>query len=353
MEERGGRQEADTTGIPEGARQALAKRLLDEYRADPDPGIHGAIDWLMRQRWGRREELQAIDKELVSPDLPRDRNWFINGQGQTFAVLRGDPGKGIEFQMGSTLESDPEREPNEVAHLRRIERPFAIALREVSLREYSRFLDEKPEGVQDFRENQSFKEIIPSADCAIGAVSWWEAARYCLWLSQKEGIPEAQWCFPKTIGPGMQLPPDYLERTGYRLPTEAEWEYACRARAVSSRPYGGTESWLPEYGWYVANSGRRMHPPGQTKPNDFGLFDALGNAAEWCVATFRPYPSAKGPNPITDAITEASFTEENLRILRGATLNSPAPNLRSAVRFRTQSGSHTAHYGFRPVRTYP
>jgi hypothetical protein len=339
--------------IPEPTRQALIEGFLGDYRADPDAGIHSAIDWLLRQRWGRAKDLEAIDKELASPNLPKDRQWFVNGQGQTFAILRGEAGKAIEFQMGSTQESDPDRDSDEVAHLCRIGRTFAIAAREVTVGQYARFLDEKPEGVKDWRANEQFKQQIPSADCAIGVVTWWEAAKYCNWLSQKEGIPEAQWCFPKTISPGMKLPSDYLERRGYRLPTEAEWEYACRAGAVSSRPYGRSEDWLNEYGWYISNSSRRMHSTGGKKPNDFGLFDFLGNAFEWCVDPYARRPAAKSTNPITDAVLDANFTEDNLRIFRGGSWSFPASDLRSGGRNWNRSVTEGPDVGFRPVRTFP
>jgi formylglycine-generating enzyme required for sulfatase activity len=183
-------------------------------------------------------------------------------------------------------------------------------------------------------------------------VTWWEAAKYCNWLSQKEGIAEDQWCFPKPIGPGMKQPPDYLERRGYRLPTEAEWEYACRAGTLSSRPFGRSEDWLSEYGWYIANSSRRMHSPGEKKPNDLGLFDSLGNAWEWCVDAYRPYPAANGPNSINDILIYADFKNEINRVLRGGAWLSTAPGLRSADRPRLRPDAHSPVIGFRIARTY-
>ena len=108
---------------------------------------------------------------------------------------------------------------------------------------------------------------------------------YCNWLSEKEGIPEDQWCYEQTAGgkyaAGMKIKRNHLKLTGYRLPTEAEWEYACRAGSVVGRYYGRTEELLPRYGWYQKNAEDHAWPVGRLRPNDLGLFDTLGNALEW------------------------------------------------------------------------
>src|SRR5262249_54058742 len=158
----------------------------------------------------------------------------------------------------------------------------AIATKEVTVAEYDRFLKSKPEGVVDWRDHEQFKRFFSSADCPLGLVDWYDAGKYCNLLRARGDGPESQGWYSEQLRAGMKLPADYLSRTGYRLPTEAEWEYACRAGAVSSRPFGGPNAWLVEYGWYQQNSGVRRHPVGQLKPNDLGLFDILGNADEWC-----------------------------------------------------------------------
>src|SRR5439155_22571080 len=78
--------------------------------------------------------------------------------------------------------------------------------------------------------------------------------------------------------PGFRLARNYLRRGGYRLPTDAEMEYATRAGAATARYYGETEELLPKYAWYLKNAQDRPWPVGMLKPNDFGLFDAHGNA---------------------------------------------------------------------------
>jgi formylglycine-generating enzyme required for sulfatase activity len=115
-------------------------------------------------------------------------------------------------------------------------------------------------------------------------VTWYDAAAYCRWLSEREGVPEHEMCYPpiKEIKEGMQLPGDYLKRTGYRLPTEAEAEYACRAGALTSRFFGSADELLPKYAYFRNNSKIRAWPVGSLRPNDLGLFDILGNVLEWC-----------------------------------------------------------------------
>ncbi len=136
--------------------------------------------------------------------------------------------------------------------------------------------------------------------------TWFIAAHYCNWLSQEEGLPSDQWCYipneDGAYGEGMTIPANVLDRTGYRLPTEAEWEYACRAGAVTSRYYGHSNKLLKAYAWYRANSAERAWMCGSLFPNDLGLFDMLGNEYEWCQERWAslPHLSVTG---ITERVT--------------------------------------------------
>src|SRR5262249_51709952 len=146
----------------------------------------------------------------------------------------------------------------------------------------------------------------------------YEAAAYCNWLSDQEGIAKDQWCYETDRqGRVTKLKANYLSLTGYRLPTEAEWEYACRAGAVTSRYYGETEELLAKYGWYFQNSKERTWPVGGKKPNDLGLFDLHGNVYTWCQESFKVYPAPKDDEAFEDKDDVLSILNTTSRVLRG------------------------------------
>jgi formylglycine-generating enzyme required for sulfatase activity len=120
-------------------------------------------------------------------------------------------------------------------------------------------------------------------DVPVVGINWFMAAEYCNLLSKEENIPKEQWCYDTDVrGQVTKLRANYLSLRGYRLPTEAEMEYATRAGAVTSRYFGETEELLEKYAWYERNSNKMLWRVGTKKPNDFGLFDVQGNCFTWC-----------------------------------------------------------------------
>src|SRR5262249_4922199 len=157
------------------------------YRDDPDPGVHGAVDWLLRHGkdgpdprpldWGGSAKLRQTENALKRRDPDGVRRWYVNGQGQTMVCVPGP----VEFRMGSPR-SDPERSGDEVPHWRHIGRSYALGARSVTVDEFGRFLKEHPDVPRPDTSVWS-----PDGDGPIIAVSWFTAARYCNWLSAKEG----------------------------------------------------------------------------------------------------------------------------------------------------------------------
>ena len=164
-------------------------------------------------------------------------------------------------------------------------------------------------------------------------ITWFEAAQYCNWLSEQDGIPKEEWCYPTLaeIKEGMTLPKEYLHRKGYRMPTEAEWQYACRAGTTSSRFYGSSEELLREYAWYTGSSfNERAWPVGQLKPNDLGLFDMYGSVWEWGQNWVRPSnPMSKDSTAVDTEDTILTVSKDYKRPRLGGSFTYPADYLRS------------------------
>jgi eukaryotic-like serine/threonine-protein kinase len=152
---------------------------------------------------------------------------------------------------------------------------------------------------------------------------------------------------------GIKLARNYLQRKGYRLPTEAEMEYATRAGAVTSRYYGETDELLDRYAWYFKNGNDHSWPVGRKKPNDFGLFDMQGNVFTWCQEPFSNYPHIRGNEISEDKEAVLVVVSTDSRVLRGGSFLSRASNVRSANRSNNVPTFLTDLFGFRLARTLP
>ena len=301
------------------------------YRDDPDAGIHGAAEWTLR-KWGQQAKLKETDNELMKVKERGDKRWFVNGQGQTFAVIDGP----VAFQMGSPP-TDTERAPgNEPQTCMRIPRRFAIASKEVSIEQFQRFL--KLAGITNERYNlgASFlTKFSPDPDGPWIGPDWYTAAHYCNWLSEREGLRKDQWCYLDNEGAnaeGMSIPANVLERLGLspahrggmgvRLPVRRDHQQILRSLDRPARRYARYQGNSKEHAWAC----------GSLFPNDLGLFDMLGNQYEWCQDSFNA--SRTGKNGLfSDDINVSSFVnEKNPRLLRGGAFNNrPAGAARRTV----------------------
>jgi formylglycine-generating enzyme required for sulfatase activity len=318
------------------------------YRDDPDAGIHGAAEWTLR-RWRQKEKTPSIELERISFDKRGERRWYTTGLGHTFVVIDGP----VELRTGSPPTDDERSAATETVRQMSIPRSFAVSAREVTVAQFERFVKET--GLHKL-DGGSLRRYSPGPDGPCLTVSWFAAAAYCNWLSKQEGLAASQWCYEPNadgvFGDGMKIPADALERTGYRLPTEAEWEYASRAGTETSRYYGSSIELLPNYAWCQSNSDGRSSPAGSLLPNDLGLFDTLGSVYEWCQDRNGAYRFAE-KGIFTDVLIEEVVRSDQYRIFRGGAFAAAAAEARSASR-----GAEIPTYdgfilGFRVARTLP
>ncbi len=171
----------------------------------------------------------------------------------------------------------------------------------------------------------------------VNNVSWFDAVRFCNLLSERMNLT------PCYSGLEAQEVVWEYEADGYRLPTEAEWEYAARAGSQTAWSFGDDKSQLEKYGWYDNNSGGTVHPVGKLEANPWGLYDMHGNVYEWCWDWFGAYTDESQIDPV-------GVEEGTSRVLRGGAFNYVPRYLRSAYRYRVGSMISFRESGFRCVR---
>jgi formylglycine-generating enzyme required for sulfatase activity len=255
--------------------------------------------------------LVAVKKEMMSSQLELGEP-IANSVGMLFVPIPAG-----QFQMGSEKSDKDTRELERPRHLVQISKTFYLSVYEVTQQQYERVMGSCPwKGKRNVLEGNDFPATY---------VSWNDAVEFCRRLSEREGVE-------------------------YRLPTEAELEYACRAGTSTAYSFGDDPSRLEQYAWYRENTVKAgepyAHSVGRKCPNQFALFDMHGNVAEWCQDWEAPYVSS----PVTSDPTGPPIGK--WRLLRGGAFLSPPWIVRSAYRFSDQPMSRFNYSGFRPVRTY-
>ena len=231
-----------------------------------------------------------------SGEAPADGGTVVNSLGMRMVLVPAG-----SFLMGSPPGA-PLRQEEEVPHRVTLTRAFRISATEVTRRQWLALMPTSPGSPRD-------------DDIPVASVSWREAQEFCVRLSQKEGAT-------------------------YRLPTEAEWEYACRAGG-DVPPAGAPD--LPTVAWYADNAEGTAHPVGRKKANAWRLHDLLGNVAEWTLDAYGPYPRAEATDPTGPA---PGVT----RVVRGGSWRSFPPALRCAARTGTPESYQLPHVGLRVVQ---
>ena len=241
-------------------------------------------------------------------EQPKER--ITNSLGMEFVLIK--PGK---FMMGSP-ENELGRSKGEIPHEINLTNPFYMQITEVTQGQWKALMKRNPSSQKRCGDN-----------CPVTHVTWMEAQKFIQELNQKEGTDK------------------------YRLPTEAEWEYACRAGTTTALPNGditelecGKDPNLYLIGWYCGNSGDNIQAVAQKKPNAWGLHDMPGNVQEWCQDYFGVYTYDEVTNP-------KGPPKGSYRAMRSGAFYSPARDLRCASRFGSTPHYIFRHIGFRLCRT--
>lgn len=250
-------------------------------------------------------------RQIPESELPAN---VENSIGMKFVLIHSG-----SFTMG-TPDSEVDREANEDLHKVKLTKPFYLGVYEVTQAQFVKVMGKNPS-----RYQPEATGVEDTSNFPVDSLSWADAIAYCEALSA--------------------LPEERNAGRRYRLPTEAEWEYACRADTQTAFSFGDDPSLLGEYAWYSENSEERSHPVGEKKPNPWGLYDMHGNAQELCWDWYGKH--------LTDATDPTGPTMEELieehRCRRGGAWYFEASECRSGARSSWPPDGRPAIHGLRVV----
>jgi formylglycine-generating enzyme required for sulfatase activity len=253
---------------------------------------------------------QAVQPEADTSESTQAGDPLVNSIGMKFLQIPSGT-----FTMGE----------NDEAHQVTLTKGFELGVYEVTQEQYEKLMGKTP---SEFKGKQN----------PVEKVSWDDAVKFCRKLSE--------------------LPEEKAAGYAYRLPTEAEWEYACRAETKTTYSFGDSVDSLGDYAWYNKNSGdpaggswvpedtvnNTTHPVGVKKPNPWGLYDMHGNVWEWCQARYGDYPSGSTTDPTGPA-------KGSDRVFRGGSWMNFSDGCSSANRRARAPDLRAPHLGFRVLRS--
>ena len=339
-------------GLSPGEREPLTGKLLDLYRNDPDSGIHGAAEWTLRQ-WKQQEKLKELDAELMKVKDRGERRWFVNGQGQTFAVIEGP----VEFRMGSPP-TEPERYAGRDPQRMRIPRRFAIATKEVTVEQFQRFLKLGGITIDRYQLSASVpQQVQPRSRRTVDRSRLVHGGSLLQLAERAGGFAQGPVVLPPQRGRSL--------RRGDVDPGRRS-----RAHGLSAAHRGGMGIRLPgRYGHQpvlrsldrpagrlCAVSGQQPgacldgREPATQRP---GIVRHAGERSVNGVRTTGVLSKPRQKGAYNDVLTSSeSIGNKSNRLYRGGAFEYPPEFLRSAERDAEPAVAQESNKGFRPTRTY-
>ena len=289
----------DVLAAAERQRQAEEQRRAAAERQRAEAGRQ-AREAAARAEAERQRQAEAERRRAQEEATPRE---LRNSLGMEFVLI--EPGM---FQMGSRS-GEAGRDDDETLRQVTLSQSFYLGKHEVTQGQWQAVMGDNPSYFSSCGRT-----------CPVEKVSWEDVQGFIEELNAREGV------------------------RSYRLPTEAEWEYAARAGTQTAYHFGNAANRLRQYGWYEENAGRRSHPVGQKRPNEWGLYDMHGNVWEWVADSWGDYPRG--------AVTDPRGPDTGAyRVLRGGSWYNYARYCRAAHRFRHSPGFRYFRLGVRLARS--
>lgn len=305
----------DPSTLPSAERLAAVRALATIYHDAADAGSHSAAAWALR-KWGHR-----VPPLLPTRTFVRGREWFANAEGLTMLRLR--PGR-YTTAFGQTVV---------------ITHPLFMSDCEISIEQFNRFVNDAsvPSAERLIEWPGPDKSVGPTADCPVQRVNVYDAAAFCNWLSRRE---DRKPCYSLTVSShGERACTVDMATDGYRLPTGAEWEYACRTGTTTPFPCGEDARYLQDYANIAQTSDL---PCGSKLPNAWGFFDMIGNAWEIC---FDSQPPMTGRNFLINPF----IAPRDKAIMRGGSFDAGTFHVRPSIIMDLPIERRGESIGFRVV----